>query len=65
MLLPVAPVLHVSVPVQPVAVKVAVSLPQMLVLLAVTVGAGGVEPVVMVTTFDTPLVPQLFRQTAE
>ena len=57
-LLVVAPVLQVNVPVQPVAVNVAVSLPQMLVLLVATVGAAGVEPVVMVITFDAPLVPQ-------
>ena len=41
MLKPVAPVLHFTLPVQPVAVKVAFSVPQMLVLLAFTTGATG------------------------
>ena len=63
-LLVVAPVLQVNVPVHPVAINVAVSAPQMLVLLAVTVGAGGVVPVVIVITFEAPLVPQLFIQVA-
>ena len=60
----VAPVLHVSVPLQPVAVKVAVSEPQIPVLLAETTGAVGVFPVVIVIVFDTPLVPQALTHTA-
>ena len=63
-LLVVAPVLQANVPLQPVAVKVAVSVPQILVLFAATVGAGGVVPVVIVITFDAPLVPQLLLQVA-
>ena len=65
MLLVVAPVLQVSVPIQPVAVRVAVSLPHKLILLLATVGAVGVVPVVILTTFDAPLVPQAFTQVAE
>jgi hypothetical protein len=64
MLLVVAPVLQVNLPTQPVAVKVAVSLAQILVLLVATVGAAGVVPVVMVITFDAPLVLQLFVHVA-
>jgi len=60
----VAPVLHESVPTQPVAVKVATSPLQMLFLLvAITGGFGGV-PVVIITAFDTPLAPQTFEQVA-
>jgi hypothetical protein len=64
MLLLVAPVLQLRFPLQPVAVKVAVSLAQMLVLLVATVGAVGVVPVVIVITFEVPLVPQLLIHTA-
>ena len=63
-LVPVAFVLQVTVPAQPVAVNVAVSLLHRLVLLVAIVGAFGVVPVVMVTTFDAPLVPQLLLQVA-
>ena len=61
---PVALVLHFTVPPQPVAVKVAVSVPQRSVLLLAMVGADGLPPVVIVITFDAPLVPQLLTQTA-
>jgi hypothetical protein len=64
MLDPVAFVLQVNVPAQPVAVNVAVSLLHRLVLFVAIVGAFGVVPVVMVITFDTPLVPQLLLQVA-
>ena len=64
MLLPVALVLHFTVPLQPVAVKVAVSLPQRSVLVLAMVGADGLPPVVIVITFDALLVPQLLTQTA-
>ena len=64
MLLVVAPVLQVNLPLHPVAVNVAVSFVQILFLLVDTVGAVGVVPVVMVITFDAPLVPQLFTQVA-
>ena len=63
--MPVEPLLHDIVPLQPFAVKVAVSLLHRLVLLLTMAGAFGVVPVVMVTTFDAPLVPQLFIQVAE
>ena len=64
MLVPVAFVLHLTVPAQPVAVNVAVSLLHRLTLFVAIVGAFGVVPVVMVITFDTPLVPQLLLQVA-
>ena len=60
---PFAPVLQLTVPVQPVAVKVAVSPAHIEGLLLDTVGAGGFVPVVMVTTFEV-LVPQLLLQLA-
>ena len=64
MLVVVALVLHFKVPLQPVAVRVAVSFPQILVLSEVRVGAIGVLPVVIVMAFDAPLVPQVFVQVA-
>lgn len=60
----VALVLHFKEPLQPVAVKVAVSLPQILVLSVAIVGAVGVLPVVITMAFDAPLVPQVFIQVA-
>jgi hypothetical protein len=63
-LLPVDELLHDKLPAQPLAVKVAVSVPHKAVLLAVTVGAFGLLPVVIVTTFDTGLSPQLLLHTA-
>ena len=63
-LVPVAFVFHFTVPVQPVAVKVAVSLLHKLVLSGAMVGAVGVVPVVIVTTLDAPLVPQLLLHVA-
>jgi hypothetical protein len=63
--LPVAPVLHVIVPEQLDEVKVAVSVPQILILSAVTVGASGEPPLVTLTTLELPLTPQLFVQVAE
>ena len=65
MLVPVEPLLQDTVPLHPFAVNVAVSLLHRLVLLLTMAGAFGVVPVVMVTTFDAPLVPQLFIQVAE
>ena len=64
MLLVVAPVLHVKLPVQPVAVKVAFSPSQHKVLLAVITGAGGVVPVVIVTTLLAELSPHTLLQVA-
>ena len=63
-LVPVAFVLHLTVPVQPSAVNVAVSLLHRLTLFVAIVGAFGVVPVVIVITFDTPLVPQLLLHVA-
>jgi hypothetical protein len=63
--LPVAPVLHVIVPAQLDDVKIAVSVPQRLVLSAVITGASGEPPLVIETVFEFPLTPQLFVQVAE
>lgn len=63
-LLLLAPVLHFTVPPQPVAVRIAVSLPQSIVLVLAIVGADGLPPEVIVITLDAPLVPQLLTQTA-
>jgi hypothetical protein len=63
--LPVAPVFHVIVPEQPAAVRIAVSVPQRLVLSAVILGAVGVPPFEIFTILETPLVPQPFTQVAE
>lgn len=51
-------------PPQPVAVNVAVSAPQILVLLLTTTGALGVPPVVIVTGVEAPLTPQRLVQVA-
>jgi hypothetical protein len=65
MLVPVALVLHFTVPpVHPVAVNVAVSLLHKAVFDGLITGAVGVVPVVMVTTFDAPLVPQALLHVA-
>lgn len=56
--------LHFRVPLQPVAVSVAVSLPQILVLSLAIVGVVGVLPVVITIAFEVLLVPQLFVQVA-
>ena len=63
MLVPVAFVFHFTVPLHPLAVKVAVSLLHRLVLLLAICGADGGLPVVMVTIFDTGPGPQIFSQT--
>ena len=62
--MPVALVLHFTVPEQPVAVNVAVSLLHKLDLLLDIIGAFGVLPVVIITAFDAPLVPQLLLHVA-
>jgi hypothetical protein len=64
-LVPVAFVFHFTVPLHPVAVKIAVSLLHRLALLLAIIGALGVVPVLIVNTFDTPLVPQLLLHVAE
>jgi hypothetical protein len=60
----VAPVLHLIVPVQFAAVKVALSVPQITVLSAVMLGAFGGLPVVIVIVFDTGLTPHSVLQVA-
>jgi hypothetical protein len=64
MLLPVAVVLHFKLPVQPVAVNVAVSALHKLVLFDKITGATGLPPVVITTTLLTPLSPQLLIHVA-
>ena len=64
MLVPVEPLLQVTVPLQPVAVNVAVSLLHRLVLLVAMVGGFGVPPENIVMIFEAPLVPQAFIQVA-
>jgi hypothetical protein len=61
----VAPLLHLTVPPQPVALNVAVSVPQILVLFEEIVGGTGNVPVTIVTTLLAPLSPQLLIHTAE
>ncbi len=62
--LPVAPVLHVKLPLQPLAVNVAFSPSQHTVLFEVITGAVGVVPVVMVNTLLTPLSPHALLHVA-
>jgi hypothetical protein len=62
---PVPPFDHVTMPSQPLAVKVAFSFPQIVVLLATIVGGFGTAPVVIVTLFDAGLTPHTFSQVAE
>ncbi len=57
--LPVAPVFHNKLPLQPLALNVALSPSQQISLVDVITGAAGVVPVVMTTTLLTPLSPQL------
>ena len=64
MLLVVAPVLHVKLPVHPLAVNVAFSPSQHKVLLAVITGALGVVPVVIVTTLLAELSPHTLLHVA-
>ena len=64
MLAPVAPVLHVTVPLQFVAVNVALSVPQTSVLLLVILGADGAVPPVITTLFEFPEVPHELLQVA-
>ena len=65
MLLLVALLLHLILPLQAVAVKVAVSGVHRLVLLAEITGATGTLPVLMLMTLLIPLSPQEFVQVAE
>ena len=61
----VAPVLHVKVPVQPLALNVAFSPSQHTVLLLLMIGAVGVLPVVIVITLLLALSPHSVIQIAE
>ena len=56
--------LHVTVPLQLFAVKVALSVPQTSVLFADMLGAAGADPCVIVTVFDAGLVPQIVEHVA-
>ena len=60
----VALVFHLTVPLQPVAVNVEVSLLHRLVLLVAITGGFGVPPENIVMIFEAPLVPQAFVQVA-
>jgi hypothetical protein len=62
--LPVAFVLQVTVPEQPVAVNIADSVEHISALSEVKIGAEGVPPEVIVTVADAGLVPQSFLHTA-
>ncbi len=62
--LPVAFVLHFKVPLQPLAVNVAVSPVQIVVLSLTIVGVVGLTPVLITIEFEALLVPQTVVQTA-
>ena len=64
MLLPVAFVLHLIVPAQPVALNVALSELHKLLLLVEITGAAGLLPVLITTTLLAPLSPQLLLHVA-
>ena len=64
MLLVVAPVLHLILPLHPVALNVALSALHKLFLLLLITGAAGLVPVVILTTLLTPLSPQLLAHVA-
>ena len=64
MIPPVAPVLHLMFPEQPLAVKVAVSLLHKLVLLVLINGADGFVPVLITIALLAPLSPQLLIHVA-
>ncbi len=64
MLLVVAPVLHLILPLHPVAFNVAVSALHKLFLLLLITGAAGLLPVLITNTLLTPLSPQLFEHVA-
>ena len=64
MLLPVAPLLQVMVPPQPLAVMMADSLVQMLVLSEASKRAAGGVPEVITMALEMPLIPQALLQVA-
>jgi hypothetical protein len=51
-------------PSHPVAVKIAFSVPQIVVLLADISGADGFDPGVTIIVFDAGLLPHIFTQYA-
>ena len=64
MVLPVALVLHLTVPEQPVAVNIAVSALHKLFLFVAITGAAGLLPVVITIGLLAPLSPQVLTQVA-
>ncbi len=64
MMLLVALVLHFKLPLQPVALKVALSVPQRVVLLLVIIGGVALTPVLMMREFEALLVPHNVVQLA-
>ena len=65
MLLPLTPVLHTKLPLHPLAVNVAFSPSQQMVLFDEITGAVGVVPVVIVTTLLAELSPHTLLHVAE
>ena len=65
MLLPVAAVLHLILPLQPVALNVALSPLHKLVLFDEITGADGFAPVPITISFDFGLTPQIVSHTTE
>jgi hypothetical protein len=61
---PVAFVLHLIVPLQPAAIKFAVSVLQIVFLLVLIIGAAGLEPLLMIIVLLMPLTPHIFSQVA-
>ena len=57
--------LHKILPVQPSAVNVAVSASQMVNFVVLTIGGVGLSPVLIITSFDLGLIPQIVSQVAE
>ena len=64
MLLPLAPVLHLIVPLQLLAVNIALSPSHKLVLLAKMLGDVGLSPLVMITGTLALLTPHSVSHTA-
>ncbi len=60
-----APVFHVKLPTQPVALKVALSPTQIPVLFELIIGGAGGVPVLITISFDLGLTPQIVSQTTE
>ena len=62
---PVAPVFHFTVPLQPVAVNIAVLFPQSVFVIVAITGTDGTVPTVIMISLDLALSPQVLIQTAE